>query len=74
MRPGTAETVSVAQLRARLNQLGARFLPEKNPAGAKSHIYHSGPLKKWLRVKRHPQRPREFALIEYFDTCPCAFS
>lgn len=68
-----AETVSVAQLQARLRALGARFLPEKNPKGAKSHIYYSGPLRKYLRVKRHATNPN-YVIIEYHATCPCAFS
>lgn len=74
MRALSAETVSVAKLHAYLRARGAVFLPEKNPPGAKSHIYYSGPLKRWVRVKRNPKNPAQEMLLEYFSTCPCAFS
>jgi hypothetical protein len=64
------ETLPVGQLHARLRQIGAQPRPDRS--SNKSHVYFSGPLRKWVRVRRHPSTPQTHVVVDYHNDCPCA--
>lgn len=64
-----SETVSSANMRTRLGQLGASF----HKTAKSGHIYYSGASRRYILVKRHPSNPA-YVVFEYHATCPCVNS
>lgn len=64
-----SEKVPVTHLHAYLKQRSAQYMADRS--SAKSHIYWSGPMQRWLKVtKVNPTTVK----VEYHTVCPCAFS
>jgi hypothetical protein len=67
-RAERAEAVRVPDVRARLQALGARYLPPPQ-SSARYQVFWVGASRKYLRVFRSSA---EWATIEWHSTCPCA--
>lgn len=64
------ETLNQAQLQARLRSIGATPKPDRS--SKKAHVYYSGPMRKWVRVRRDPRNPAQLFVVDYHNDCPCA--
>jgi hypothetical protein len=67
------EAVAVSGLRARLAQLSAQIMRNETELfKGRAHIYYSGPLRKWIKVERHPKDPQNAVILTYSADCPCS--
>lgn len=62
------ERIHVTQLRARLSQLGAEFLPRESALfNGRAHVYFIRSRSTYIKVTRQSETVK----LEYSATCPC---
>ena len=67
------EVVPVNGLRARLAALSAQIMRDETALfNGRAHVYYSGPMRKWILVKRHPKDPHNHVILEFSSDCPCS--
>lgn len=62
------ERIHVNQLRARIAQLGAQFMPTESALfKGRAHVYYIGASRRYIKVTR----VGDAVTLEYSSTCPC---